>query len=98
MSAICRCRSSAFRMPVEYRTNHSAMLRTRTNEQPSSMRRGEVQAHDPEDRCEKPFGLPEWQMEEETERQCGFDGEVGVLRLPATRADAHGFPGPDGLR
>ena len=36
---------------------------------------------------EKPFGLPEWQVEEKTERQCSLDGEVGVLRLPATRAN-----------
>jgi hypothetical protein len=56
------------------------------------IRYGQVQPHDPEDRREKPFGLPEWQVEEQTERQCGFDGEVGVLRLPATRANARGFP------
>ena len=62
------------------------------------IRYGQVQAHDPEDRREKPFGLPEWLMEEETERQCGFDGEIRVLRLPATRANARGFPGRNGLR
>ena len=60
--------------------------------------RGEVESHHPEERREKPFGLAEWQVEEKTERQRGFDGEVGVLPLPAPRADARGFPGRDGLR
>ena len=61
------------------------------------IRHGEIQAHDPEDRGEKSFGLPEWQVEEKTERQRGFDGEVGVLRLSATRANVRGFPGRDGV-
>ena len=46
------------------------------------IRSGEVNAHHPEQRLQEPLGLTEWQVEEETERQCGFDGDVGVLLLP----------------
>ena len=62
------------------------------------IRSGEVNAHHPEERLQEPLGLTERQMEEETERQCGFDGDVGVLLLPSASADAHGLPGSDRLR
>ena len=56
------------------------------------IRGGEVEAHYPEQRMQEPLGLTEWQVKEETERQCGFDGDVGVLLLPSASADAHGAP------
>ena len=37
-------------------------------------------------------------MEDEPERQRGFDGEIGILQLPATCADAHGLPSGDRVR
>ena len=37
-------------------------------------------------------------MEDELERQRGFDGEIGILPLLATRANAHGLPGGDRIR
>ena len=37
-------------------------------------------------------------MEDEPERQRGFDGEIGLLPLPATFADAHGLPSGDRIR
>ena len=37
-------------------------------------------------------------MEDEPERQRGFDGEIGILPLPATFADAHGLPSGDRIR
>src|SRR5215510_15775969 len=57
---------------------------------------GEVDAHHPEERMQEPLRLPEWQVEEKTERQCRFDGHVGALPLPAPNAGARGFPGGDG--
>ena len=62
------------------------------------IRSGEVNAHHPEERLQEPLGLMEWQVEEETERQCGFDGDVGVLPLPSPSAHARGRPGGDRLR
>ena len=59
---------------------------------------GQVEVQHPEDRRQKALGLTEWQMEEETERQCSFDGEIGILQLPSTRADAHGRLGGDRVR
>jgi hypothetical protein len=41
---------------------------------------------------QEPLGLTEWQVEEETERQCGFDGNVGVPLLPSASAYAQGLP------
>jgi hypothetical protein len=52
------------------------------------IRNGEVNARHPEERMQEPLALTEWQVEEETERQCGFDGDVGVLLLPSTSADS----------
>ena len=62
------------------------------------IRGGEVEAHHPEERMQEPLGLTEWQVEEETQRQCGLDGDVGVLPLPSPSADARGLPGGDRLR
>ena len=45
---------------------------------------------------EKAFRLTERQMEEETQRQGGFDREVRVLRWRAPRARSLRFPGCDG--
>jgi hypothetical protein len=61
------------------------------------IRGGKVETRHPEERMQEPLGLTEWQVEEETERQCGFDGDVGVLSLPSPSADAHGLPGGDRL-
>ena len=38
------------------------------------------------------------QVDDEPERPRGFDGEIGILPLPATRATAHGLPGGDRIR
>ena len=37
-------------------------------------------------------------MEDEPERQRGFDGTLGVLQLPSALADAHGLPRGDHFR
>ena len=60
--------------------------------------RVELDAQYLEERLQKPLSLTEWQVEDETERQRSFDGHVGVLLLPSTRADAHGLPGVYCLR
>ncbi len=60
--------------------------------------RGKVEAQHPEDRRQKALGLTEWQVEEESERQRGFDGEIGILQLSSTLADAHGLPCGDRVR
>ena len=54
------------------------------------IRGGKVDAHHPEERMQEPLRLSEWHVEEETERQCGFDGDVGLLQLPSASADASG--------
>ena len=59
--------------------------------------RGELEAHHPEERLQEPRGLAQGQVEEETERQCDFDGDVGILLLPPASADAWGLPGGDRL-
>ena len=60
--------------------------------------RGAVDAHHSEERVQEALGLAQRQVEDETERERGFDREVGVLELPSTRADAARRPGVDGLR
>jgi hypothetical protein len=45
------------------------------------IRGGEVSAHHPEERLQEPLGLTEWQVEKETERQCGFDGAERRRRI-----------------
>ena len=60
--------------------------------------RGQVETQHPEDRRQEAFRLPQGQVEEEPERQRGFDGEIGTLPLPATCADAHGLPSGDRIR
>ena len=60
--------------------------------------RGQVETQHPEDRRQEAFSLPQGQVEDEPERQRGFDGEIGILQLPATFADAHGLPGGDRIR
>ena len=41
------------------------------------------------------LGLTQRSVEEETERQGGFDGEIGILELPAPPADASRCPRGD---
>ena len=60
--------------------------------------RGQVETQHPEDRRQEAFSLPQGQVEDEPERQRGFDGEIGILPLPATLADAHGLPSGDRIR
>ena len=60
--------------------------------------RGQGETQHPEDRRQEAFSLPQGQVEDEPERQRGFDGEIGILPLLATRADAHGLPGGDRIR
>ena len=58
----------------------------------------EVKVQHPEDRRQEALSLAQWQVEDETERQCGFDREVRVLQLPSTLADARRRPRGDRLR
>ena len=60
--------------------------------------RGQLETQHPEDRRQEAFSLPQGQVEDEPERQRGFDGEIGILPLPATFADAHGLPSGDRIR
>ena len=60
--------------------------------------RGQVETQHPEDRRQEAFSLPQGQVEDEPERQRGFDGEIGIRPLPATFADAHGLPSGDRIR
>ena len=55
----------------------------------------ETDAQPPEDRCQDALGLTQRSVEDETERQGGFDGEIGILELPAPPADASRCPRGD---
>ena len=55
----------------------------------------EIDAQPPEDRCQDALGLTQRYVEDETERQGGFDGEIGILELPAPPADASRGPRGD---
>ena len=55
----------------------------------------EIDAQPPEDRCQEALGLTQRYVEDETERQGGFDGEIGILELPAPPADASRCPRGD---
>ena len=55
----------------------------------------EIDAQPPEDRGQEALGLTQRSVEEETERQGGFDGEIGILELPAPPADASRCPRGD---
>ena len=55
----------------------------------------EIDAQHPEDRCQEALGLTQRYVEDETERQGGFDGEIGILELPAPPADASRCPRGD---
>ena len=58
----------------------------------------EIDAQHPEDRGQEALGLPQRYVEDETERQGGFDGEIGILELPAPPADASRCPRGDRVR
>ena len=58
----------------------------------------EIDAQHPEDRGQDALGLTQRSVEEETERQGGFDGEIGILELPAPPADASRCPRGDRFR
>ena len=58
----------------------------------------EIDAQPPEDRGQEALGLTHRSVEEETERQGGFDGEIGILELPAPPADASRCPRGDRVR
>ena len=58
----------------------------------------EIDAQHPEDRCQEALGLTQRSVEDETERQGGFDGEIGILELPAPPADASRCPRGDRVR
>ena len=60
--------------------------------------RGQIETQHPENRRQEAFSLPQGQVEDEPERQRGFDDEIGILPLPATFADAHGLPSGDRIR
>ena len=55
----------------------------------------EIDAQPPEDRGQDALGLTQRSVEDETERQGGFDGEIGRLELPAPPADASRCPRGD---
>ena len=54
-----------------------------------------IDAQPPEDRGQDALGLTQRYVEDETERQGGFDGEIGILELPAPPADASRCPRGD---
>ena len=58
----------------------------------------EIDAQHPEDRGQDALGLTQRSVEDETERQGGFDGEIGILELPAPPADASRCPRGDRVR
>ena len=58
----------------------------------------EIDAQPPEDRCQEALGLTQRSVEDETDRQGGFDGEIGILELPAPPADASRCPRGDRVR
>ena len=58
----------------------------------------EIDAQHPEDRGQDALGLTQRSVEEETERQGGFDGEIGILEWPAPPADASRCPRGDRVR
>ena len=58
----------------------------------------EIDAQHPEDRCQEALGLTQRSVEDETERQGGFDGEIGILEWPAPPADASRCPRGDRVR
>ena len=58
----------------------------------------EIDAQHPDDRCQDALGLTQRSVEDETERQCGFDGEIGRLEWPAPPADASRCPRGDRVR
>ena len=55
----------------------------------------EIDAQHPDDRGQDALGLTQRSVEEETERQGGFDGAIGILELPAPPADASRCPRGD---
>ena len=55
----------------------------------------EIDAQPPDDRCQDALGLTQRSVEDETERQGGFDGEIGILEVPAPPADASRCPRGD---
>ena len=55
----------------------------------------EIDAQHPEDRGQEALGLTQRSVEDETERQGGFDGEIGILELPTPPADASRCPRGD---
>ena len=58
----------------------------------------EIDAQHPEDRCQDALGLTHRSVKEETERQGGFDGAIGILELPGPPADASRCPRGDRVR
>ena len=59
---------------------------------------GEVKAHHPEQCVQKPFGLAQREMVEESQGQGGLDGEIRVPPLPTPPAAPAGRPGSDRFR
>ena len=55
----------------------------------------EIDTQHPEDRGQEALGLTQRSVEDETERQGGFDGEIGILEWPAPPADASRCPRDD---
>ena len=54
------------------------------------IRRGQAEAHQLEQQRQEAFGLAERQVEEKTQRQGRFDGDVRVLPCPARRFSPSG--------
>ena len=51
-----------------------------------------IDAQPPEDRGQDALSLTQRSVEEETERQGGFDGEIGILEWPAPPAEHQPLP------
>ena len=54
--------------------------------------RGQSETQHPEDRRQEAFSLPQGQVEDEPERQRGFDGEIGIRRWFLTQMCARFSP------
>ena len=57
-----------------------------------------VEPHQPEQRRKKAFGLAERKVEDQAQRQGGFNGDVRVLPLPTASASSFRLPRGDGVR
>jgi len=56
------------------------------------IRNGEIQSHQPQHRCQKAFGLPQSQAEQQAKREGGLDRKIGIAWLPTSRCPLRSAP------